>query len=55
MFNLVSLGIEVDIAARVGQDDVPEIFDYLNLIVVIIFIFELAVPHLQLESPFRTF
>ncbi|CAK9076284.1 Sodium channel protein type 11 subunit alpha (NaN) (Sensory neuron sodium channel 2) (Sodium channel protein type XI subunit alpha) (Voltage-gated sodium channel subunit alpha Nav1.9) [Durusdinium trenchii] len=43
MFNLISLGIEVDLAAKNGQEDVPEIFDYMNLIVVIIFVFELAV------------
>lgn len=43
LFNLVSLGIEVDIAAKVGQNDVPKYFDYMNLIVVIIFIMELAV------------
>lgn len=43
MFNLVSLGIEVDIAAKVGQNDVPKYFDYMNLVVVIIFIMELAV------------
>eukprot|EP00434_Breviolum_minutum_P032125 symbB.v1.2.028412.t1/scaffold2968.1/size66330/2 len=43
LFNLVSLGIEVDIAAKVGQNDVPKYFDYMNLIVVIIFLMELAV------------
>lgn len=43
LFNLVSLGIEVDIAAKVGQNDVPKYFDYMNLVVVIIFIMELAV------------
>lgn len=51
MFNLISLGIEVDLAAKNGQEDVPEIFDYMNLIVVIIFVFELAAPCLHKKYP----
>ena len=43
LFNLVSLGFEVDIAARVGAQDVPKWFDYMNLIVVCIFVLELGV------------
>lgn len=50
LFNLVSLGIEVDIAAKVGQNDVPKYFDYMNLIVVIIFIMELAVACWQVQA-----
>ena len=58
----MSLGIEVDIAAKVGQNDVPKYFDYMNLIVVIIFIMELAVACWQVQvslpdrqSPSRIF
>lgn len=53
LFNLVSLGIEVDIAAKVGQNDVPKYFDYMNLIVVIIFLMELAAPsqHYRFRAP----
>lgn len=54
LFNLVSLGIEVDIAAKVGQNDVPKYFDYMNLIVVIIFIMELAVACLQVQASVPT-
>lgn len=50
LFNLVSLGIEVDTAAKVGQNDVPKYFDYMNLIVVIIFIMELAVACWQVQA-----
>ena len=43
LFNLISLGIEVDIAAREGSNNVPIHFDYMNLIVVFIFVVEITV------------
>eukprot|EP00439_Symbiodinium_sp_Y106_P054435 s531_g7.t1 len=43
LFNLISLGIEVDIAARDGSDKVPIWFDYMNMFVVFIFVVELSV------------
>ena len=43
LFNLISLGIEVDIAAQNGSDQVPIWFDYMNMVVVCIFVIEITV------------
>ena len=43
LFNLISLGIEVDIAARDGSNQVPIWFDYMNMVVVFIFVVEITV------------
>jgi len=42
-FNLVVLGIEVDVSTALGSDDIPTWFGISNLIVVILFTFEMGI------------
>ena len=41
LVNLVLLGIEVDVSASLGQDDVPRWFEIVNFVIVSIFMLEL--------------
>lgn len=42
-FNLIILGIEVDVSTKLGQEDIPEWFGICNLIVVILFTLEMSI------------
>ncbi|CAE7255292.1 Scn11a [Symbiodinium pilosum] len=42
VINLVVLGIEVDMSASLGQDDIPIVFPIANMLVIIIFLVELC-------------
>lgn len=42
-FNLIILGIEVDVSTHLGQDDIPEWFGICNLVVVILFTLEMSI------------
>ncbi|CAJ1368128.1 unnamed protein product [Effrenium voratum] len=41
LLNLVMLGVEVDVAASLGVDDVPGYFEVMNVIIVVVFVAEL--------------
>lgn len=42
LLNLILLGVEVDVSARLGANDIPGWFDVVNAIIVMVFVLELG-------------
>jgi len=40
LVNLILLGVEVDVATRLGQDDIPSVYGILNTLIVCVFLVE---------------
>jgi len=40
LVNLILLGVEVDVATRLGQDDIPSVYGILNTVIVCVFLVE---------------